>query len=52
MLPHIEVFPVSLPRLRAPKEHGAILAVPPLDQVDAVLLEPIRQRALLQNIGQ
>jgi hypothetical protein len=39
----VEELPVSLPRLRAPQENGQILAVPPLDQVGA-LLEANRRR--------
>jgi hypothetical protein len=35
--PDVEELSVSLPHLRAPKEHGRILAVPPLDQVGALL---------------
>jgi hypothetical protein len=34
---HVEELPVSLPRLRAPKEHGQILAVPSLDQVGTLV---------------
>jgi hypothetical protein len=34
---HLEDLSVSLPRLRAPKEHGQILAVPQLEQVGTLL---------------
>jgi hypothetical protein len=37
MSSHVEELSVSLPRLRAPKEHGQILAVPSLDQLTALL---------------
>lgn len=35
---------MSLPRLRAPKEHGQILAAPPLDQIDTHFFEPPRKQ--------
>jgi hypothetical protein len=37
MSSHVEELSVRLPRLRAPTEHGQILAVPPLDEVEALL---------------
>jgi hypothetical protein len=39
---------VSLPRLHAPKEHGQILAIPPLDQVGGVLE---RNRQYLSSVA-
>jgi hypothetical protein len=37
MSSHVEELSVRLPRLRAPTEHGQILAVPPLDEVEALI---------------
>ncbi len=44
---------MRLPRLRAPKEHGQILAVPPLDEVEALLAVNRRNlnSALIPSIG-
>lgn len=43
MLSHVEELSVSRPLLRAPKEHGQILAVPPLDQIEKVFFESKRK---------
>src|SRR6516164_9575277 len=53
MCSHVEELSVRLPRLRAPKEHGQILAVPPLDEVEALLAVNRRNlnSALFPSIG-